>query len=85
MVDDDLRKDGEIEDEDSTVYQHLLRYKGALYACELVERTKDTSIFRVDAVHVRRGLFPKNLLDFRFFKEMDIEYVPLYHAPLLEQ
>jgi hypothetical protein len=71
--------------EDSTVYTHLLRYKGALYAADLVEVTPDTIYFQVDAQYVRKGLFPKNRLDMRWFKEMEIEYVPVHHAPILEQ
>ena len=85
-MEDDLKDEtAEDFDEDSTVYTHLLKYKGALYACEKVEITKDTIYFQVDAQYVRKGLFPKNRLDMRWFSEMGIVYVPVHHPPLLEQ
>ena len=83
MIDDERREESSGA-EDSTVYMYLLRYKGALYACECVEQTPDTCIFQVDASFVRKGLFPKNRLDMRWFKEMNIELVPVHHAPVME-
>jgi hypothetical protein len=71
--------------DDSIVYMYLLKYKGAFYQAECVEVTKDTAFFQVDASLVRKGLFPKNRLDLRWFAEMEIVLVPVYHAPLQEQ
>lgn len=73
------------EAEDSNIYMHLLKYKGTYYAAEIVEVTADTVYFQVDASLVRQGLFAKNRLDMRWFKEMGIELIPVYHAPLMEQ
>lgn len=83
-MDEDLR-DQENSAEESTVFMHLLQYKGALYAAELVEVTKDTCFFQVDASFVRKGLFQKNRLDMRWFKEMGIKLITVHHAPILEQ
>lgn len=80
MDGDDLR-----EQADTNIYMHLLKYKGAYYAAEVVETTPDTVYFQVDASLVRKGLFPKGRLDMRWFPEMGIELIPVYHAPLLEQ
>lgn len=71
--------------DDSVVYMYLLKYKGAFYQAECVEVTKDTAYFQVDASLVRKGLFPKNRLDLRWFDEMGITLVPVHHAPIQEQ
>lgn len=83
-MEEDLQ-DQESGTDDTNVYMYLLKYKGALYAAELVELTPDTAFFQVDASFVRKGLFPKNRLDMRFFKEMGIKLIPVHHAPVLEQ
>ena len=72
-------------EEESIVHAHLLRYKGVLYSAEKVEITKDTVFFQVDAQLVRRGIFPKNRIDMRWFEELGIEYCPVYQAPIQEQ
>lgn len=83
-MDEDLR-DPEDSTQESNVYMWLLKYKGALYAAELVETTPDSFFFQVDASFVRKGLFPKNRLDMRHFGEMGIVLIPVHHAPIQEQ
>jgi hypothetical protein len=72
------------EADDSIVYMYLLKYQGAFYQAEVVERTPDTVFFQIDASLVRKGLFPRNRLDLRWFKEMQITLVLVYHAPIQE-
>lgn len=78
-------EDDSAENLDSTVFMYLLYYQGSHYMAELVEVTKDTAYFQVDANLVRKGIFQKNRLDMRWFEELGIKLCPVHHAPLLEQ
>lgn len=78
--------DEEKEEElDSSVYMYLIKYRNTYYTAECVEVTPDTAYFQVDPQLVRKGIFPKNRLDLRWFEEMEIELYPVNNPPLLEQ
>jgi len=76
----------ELEEQDETsVYMYLIRYKGAYYMAECVEVTPDTAYFQVDPNLVRKGTFTSNRIDLRWFPEMGLTLIPVHHPPLLEQ